>query len=104
MSKKATKKLSKPAADNTKEPAKKVEAVYEAKPISEENIIWAIKEIGGEGATVNAIRKRIGQPVFLQLTPRPVWAADQIRAILTNLVKNGKVLKTDEKTKVYTLK
>ncbi len=102
MSKK--KENSKPVADKTKkETAKKVEPVYAAKAITEDNIVWAISEIGGEGATVNAIRKRIGQPVFTQLTPRPVWAADQIRAILTTLAKNSKVAKTDKNPATYKL-
>jgi tRNA-dihydrouridine synthase len=102
MSKKA-KKFSNKTKETEKETDKKVETVYETKAITEENICWAIKEIGKE-ASVNSIRKHLGQPVFLQFTPKPVWAADQIRAILTELVKSGKVVKTGEKTQVYTMK
>lgn len=98
MSKKA--KFSKP--DTKKEPAKEakiVKTVYETKAITEDNICWAIKEIGTE-ASVNAIRKHLGQPVFLQLIPKPIWAADQIRAILA---KSTKVLKANTKSVTYTL-
>ena len=92
MSKKASKKLSKPTDNTKKETTKEDKKVYETKTITEENICLAISEIGKE-SSVNLIRKHLGQPVFLQLTPKPIWAADQIRAILTELVKSGKVVK-----------
>jgi len=98
-----SKKLSKPkqVVKAKKETAKKVETVYETKPITEDNICWAISKIGKE-ASVNSIRKHLGQPVFLQLAPKPVWAADQIRAILTTLAKDGKVQRIGDKTpRVY---
>ena len=71
------------------------------KEINEDNVLLALKEINAE-TTVNAIRKHLGQPVFTQLTPRPVWAADQIRAILTKLAEDGKVQRVGDKTpRVY---
>jgi hypothetical protein len=99
-----SKKENKPKqVGNTKEAAKKVETVYETKAITEESICWAISEIGKE-ASVLLIRKRLGQPVFLQFTPKPIWSADMIRATLTKLCKDGRVVRTGEKTQVYSLK
>ena len=66
--------------------------VFATQEINECNIKWAIGEIGGEGATVNAIRKRLGQPVNPTKEPKITWAADAIRSMLKPMVGSGAVV------------
>lgn len=90
--------LTEPTPVAKEKPAKKeapAPVVYEKKDITADNVLWALGDIGG-AATVNAIRKHLGQPVNPEKEPKVTWAADAIRAVLTKLVEADKVTNVAE--------
>jgi hypothetical protein len=77
------------------------EAPKVTREINEENVLDALKELGGK-ASVSHIRKQLAQPVFLAKEPKLVWAQDVIRKeVVPKLIESGKVRKVDTGSRVH---
>jgi len=89
------------AEETVEKATKKVKAVppppkvYKKVKITSKNILRALAE-DKEPATINIIRKRLGQPVNPELTPKIIWAADIVRAQVTTLVEAGTIKNVSE--------